>query len=42
VTTALVNCIERGDSPGPLDRIPRDVAWIGRYRRLCERYRALR
>lgn len=41
VTSALVRCIENpGDDA--LDRVPRDVGWIGRYYRLCERYRALR
>lgn len=41
VTSALVRCIEHpGDDS--LDHVPRDVAWLGRYYRLCERYRALR
>lgn len=41
VTSALVRCIENpGDDA--LDHVPRDVAWLGRYHRLCERYRTLR
>jgi hypothetical protein len=41
VTSALVRCIENpGDDS--LDHVPRDVAWLGRYYRLCERYRSLR
>jgi hypothetical protein len=42
VTTALVQCIERDPVANPLDAVPRDVAWLGRDRRLCDRYRALR
>ena len=41
VTSALARCIENpGDDS--LDHVPRDVAWLGRYHRLCERYRTLR
>jgi hypothetical protein len=42
VTAALTQCIERESATNPLDQVPRDVAWLGRYRRLCDRYRALR
>lgn len=41
VTVALTECIET-PRRSPFDAWPRDVAWLGRYRRLCERYRALR
>lgn len=41
VTSALMRCME-----DPADRslalLPRNTPWIGRYLRLCERYRALR
>ena len=41
VTSTLVRCIENpGDDA--LDRVRRDVEWLGRYHRLCERYRTLR
>jgi hypothetical protein len=41
VTSALVRCIERpGDDA--LDHVPAEIAWLGRYHRLCERYRTLR
>ncbi len=41
-TEALIQCIEQRRGPNPLDRLPRELPWIGRYRRLCARYRALR
>ncbi|MFI5245087.1 MAG: hypothetical protein ACHQQR_07680 [Gemmatimonadales bacterium] len=41
VTTALVRCIEN-PADDALDHVPSGVGWLGRYHRLCERYRALR
>lgn len=44
VTVALQRCLRDGAPPADtvFAGIPRDVAWVARYRRLCERYRDLR